>query len=341
MRRRTWAAVLATAALAAAPVATAAAGGVPTAHDLESDGWVVRGGDDLHAFLEMDLEDDYTSGVVVLVDDVVAEHTIVPVDGGFAGGITLPDDVRCGAGVVVEAEVRWSDGGKFIYGEDFRGEVHVLCPELTVTPDRLPAAPSGTPLVWEVTGFVPDSVVALRLGDLPVQVVETDQAGGARYSAPAPQVACGVVPARAIDRSEPEVRKERDIPTDLVVEALDRVRVDCPDRPQPEPPVVPAVVQVNPAVVNTGTTTRVTGQQFPPGAPVALSWLLPGGRTVPAGTATADAAGSIRVDLLVLAHSGTGTRQLLAGSAAAVATDQLLVVGGTTQPGRQGLVNRR
>lgn len=341
MRRRTWAAVVATAALAAAPVASAAAGGTPTVRELEADDWVVRGGDDLQAFLQLDLEDDYTSDVVVLVDDVVAEHTIVPVDGGFAGGIALPEDVRCGAGVVVEAEVRWTYEGKYLYSEDFRTEVHVLCPELSVTPDRLPATSPGTPLTWQVTGFVPDSVVALRFGDQPVQVVETDQAGEARYVAPAPQVACGVVPARAIDRSGPEERKEREIPTQLVVEALDRVRVDCPDRPQPEPAVVPAVVQVNPAVVNAGTTTRVTGQQFPPGSPVALTWVLPGGRTLPAGTATADAAGSVRVDLLVMANSGTGTRQLLAGSGAAVASDQLLVVGGTTQPGRQGLVNRR
>lgn len=340
MTRRTWGAVLATAALAALPVGAAAGVGVPDVEPIESDGWVVRG-TDLAVFLPLELDTGFTAVVTVLVDDVEAEHEVVPVDGGFAGDVALPDDVRCGPGALVEARVRWTYGGKFVDQQDYRSAVHVLCPELSVTPERLPAATPATPLVWEVTGFVPDSVVALRLGDQPVQVVETDQVGGARWTAQAPQVPCGVVPARAIDRSEPEVRKERGIPTDLVVEALDRVRVDCPDRPQPEPPVVPAVVQVNPAVVSTGTTTRVTGQQFPPGAPVALSWVLPGGRTVPAGTATADAAGSVRVDLLVMAGSGTGTRQLLAGSGTAAASDQVLVVGGTTQPGRQGLVNRR
>lgn len=345
MRRRTWAAVLATAVLAALPVGAAAGSdSLPDPGPLGvAPEWVVRGTDEVRIVLDVDASE--LEGADVVVEVEVGGRPAVPArvdEGGSVLRASLPleEDVACGR-VPLYAVARATDGEESWYLGDGLGELHVLCPALSVTPDRLPASAPGTPLVWEVTGFVPDSVVALRLGDQPVQVVETDKAGEARYTAPAPQLACGVVPARAIDRSEPEVRKEREIPADLVVEALDRVRVDCPDRPQPEPPVVPAVVQVNPAVVHTGTTTRVTGQQFPPGTPVSLSWLLPGGRTLPAGTTTADAAGSIRVDLLVLAHSGTGTRQLLAGSGAAVATDQLLVVGGTTQPGRQGLVNRR
>lgn len=336
-----WAAVLATAALAALPVGAAAGvGGPPPVLPITGDDWGVRGGAEVQVRLGFGYDQPETWQVEVRVDGVEAEHTLVPDPDGLVGGVSVPAGSRCGPDVPIDARVLllWGESG---YAQDFRGRLHVLCPELAVTPERLQAATPATPLVWEVTGFVPDSVVALRLGEQPVQVVETDEGGGGYFTAPPPEVACGVVPARAIDRSGPEERKEREIPTDLVVEALDRVRVDCPDRPQPEPAVVPAVVQVNPAVVSTGTTTRVTGQQFPPGAPVALSWVLPGGRTVPAGTATADAAGSVRVDLLVMTGSGTGTRQLLAGSGAAAASDQVLVVGGTTQPGRQGLVNRR
>jgi hypothetical protein len=85
----------------------------------------------------------------------------------------------------------------------------------------------------------------------------------------------------------------------------------------------------------------VSGQRFTPGADVALSWLLPGGRTLPAGTATADPSGSFTTSVLVLVNSGTGPRQLVAGAGPAAASDQALVVSGTTQPGRRGLVNRR
>ena len=43
----------------------------------------------------------------------------------------------------------------------------------------------------------------------------------------------------------------------------------------------------------------------------------------------------------MLANSPQGPRELVVGTASAAASDQALVVGGTTQPGRNGLVNRR
>lgn len=340
MSRRTWAAVLATAALATAPVGSAA-GTAPAPQEMTvRTPWVVQPAGAVEVRLGLDVDEPDRFDVDVTVDGVPADHGLRFVENGLEGEVRVPEGSSCGP-AELRATARWSyAGGKFVETEDYRGTTWVLCPRLSVTPDRVAAASPGTPLVWEATGFVPDSVVALRLGDQPVQVVETDKRGSVRYTAPSPQLPCGVVPARAADVLSPQARSEREIPADLVVEALDRIRVDCPDRPQPEP-APPALVQVSPAVVPVGTTTRVSGEQFPPGSAVALSWLLPGGRTLPAGAATADAAGSVRADVLVLVNSGTGPRQLLAGAGAAAASDQVLVVAGTTQPGRHGLVNRR
>lgn len=340
MTRRTWAATAVAAALAFGPVgaATGVAGPDPVEQMSVPSPWVVRGGDPVEVHLPLFLDEGFTHTVEVNLEDLELEHTVDAVDGGFTGAVSVPAEAPCGP-VLLEATVSWSYG-KDVTEKDYEGRVHVLCPRLQVTPDRLPTSPPGLPLVWEATGFVPDSVVALRLGDLPVRVVATDSEGAARFTAAPPELACRAVTARAADVLTPAERKQREVPADLVVEALDRVDVDCPDRPQPEPSV-PAVVQVNPVVVPAGTTTRVSGERFAPGAGVELSWVLPGGRTLPAGTATADPSGSFTTTVLVLVNSGTGARQLVAGAGPAAASDQALVVSGTTQPGRHGLVNRR
>ncbi len=103
---------------------------------------------------------------------------------------------------------------------------------------------------------------------------------------------------------------------------------------------MPAVLQLNPVVVAAGTTTRVTGASFPAGE-VTLAWVFADGTTVPAGTVTVPTSGVFVDDLLVLANSPQGPRELVAGTPTAAASDQALVVAGTTQPGRNGLVNRR
>jgi hypothetical protein len=72
-----------------------------------------------------------------------------------------------------------------------------------------------------------------------------------------------------------------------------------------------------------GQVVTVTGSNFPPGAPVALTWDVGGA----AASAVADATGSFSAVALVPAGVGGGTRHLLVASPpeAAAATAAVLV----------------
>jgi hypothetical protein len=110
---------------------------------------------------------------------------------------------------------------------------------------------------------------------------------------------------------------------------------------------------VLPGVVAVGTPTLATGRGFPPGAQVRLGWLLADGGVRPPGTAaTVGPDGGFSATVLVLPHDRLGPRRLVAsdggapagtGSAAgpAVTAADVLVVAGSSQPGRHGLVSRR
>ena len=104
---------------------------------------------------------------------------------------------------------------------------------------------------------------------------------------------------------------------------------------------MPAVLQLNPVVVAAGTTTRVTGASFPAGE-VTLAWVFADGTTVPAGTLTVpDERALRRPTCWCWRTPRRGRASSSRARATAAASDQALVVAGTTQPGRNGLVNRR
>ena len=86
---------------------------------------------------------------------------------------------------------------------------------------------------------------------------------------------------------------------------------------------------VDPGLGPTGAVARVTGSGFAPG-PVTLSWQPGNGGTA----ATADAAGTFQVYVLVLPKDIIGPRQLVATISGVIqATAPFLVVPGTVQPG--------
>jgi hypothetical protein len=182
-----------------------------------------------------------------------------------------------------------------------------------------------------VEGFDADAQVALRLGDRPVGVVTTDAEGALRTRRPAAGLPCGDVPVVA-----EQMAYDDEPPT-----ATSTLTVHCAR-------VAPATLTVDPGVVSRGGAVRALGAKFTPGTKVRLSWLLVGGRTSPqVAEVTVRADGTFATGVLVLTHDEQGTRDLVAvevvaaGPPPSAATDSVLVVGGSMQPGRRGLVSRR
>ncbi len=273
----------------------------------------------------------YGQVVTILLDgEVVADGVKVP-QGEFDRTIRLDPLPACGRH---EVEAR-GQGGKLEPPRDTAVFV-VTCPTLSIDPTVVDSNDLPRETVWQIEGFNPGTAVALRLGAEPVEVVKTDDDGVGRLRTPLGPLPCGTVTATAAEaRPAPPlsfVPPARSLPS-----ATTTFTVRCPT-PEPEP--VPAVLQLNPVVVATGTTTRVTGASFPAGE-ATVAWVFADGTTVPAGTVTVPASGGFVTDLLVLANSPQGPRELVVGTAVAAASAQALVVAGTTQPGRNGLVNRR
>ena len=102
-------------------------------------------------------------------------------------------------------------------------------------------------------------------------------------------------------------------------------------------PCVEPTMVIAPLSGPAGTTTLVTGTDFPPGATVTLTW----DRGLTAATpvqVTADQAGAFQVSIYLLPHDIPGPRVLTAGTPADPAafpgvTADYLVVEGTGQPG--------
>jgi hypothetical protein len=161
--------------------------------------------------------------------------------------------------------------------------------------------------------------------------VTTDAGGALRTKRSAAGLPCGDVPVVA-----EQVAYGGEPPT-----ATSTLTVECPS-------IEPATLTVDPGVVSRGGAVRAVGAKFTPGTKVRLSWLLTGGRAGPqVAEVTVRANGTFATSMLVLGHDEQGTRDLVAvevvaeGPPPSAATDSVLVVEGSMQPGRRGLVTRR
>lgn len=241
--------------------------------------------------------------------------------GDFSTTVTLPALPGCGTHDVVAMSPP---------ARTAAAPLTVTCPALTITPSTIPALSLPRPLTWTLTGFDPDAAVALRIADRPIGVVLTDSSGAVSTGIPADRLPCGPLRATA-----------RQVGPGAVPEASAPLLVTCG-----RPPGRLATLTVVPGIVASGTPTLATGNGFTPGRTVRLTWLLPDATVAPGvTTAVVGASGSFNVVCLVLMHSRLGPRELVAAETAGVdrraASAPVLVVPGSLQPGRHGLVTRR
>ncbi len=236
----------------------------------------------------------------------------------------------------------------------------VLCPSVTVTPEVVQNRAAVSEVVFNASGFIPGGQVELRLTGRKDEPADVGDDGTVSITVPTGDLDCADVTGTVVDTSPPEIRKELGVPDDLTIEATTQVTVLCSEptgstgptgttgpTTSVDPVVVPPTVVVSPVVVAEGRLTTAVGAGFAPRSAVRLVWLMDDGTSVPAGSVQADRAGSFTTQVLVLLASQVGPRDLLASVAGegetpgAAALVPVLVVDGTTQPGRRGWVNRR
>ena len=95
----------------------------------------------------------------------------------------------------------------------------------------------------------------------------------------------------------------------------------------------PMTLAIDPAVLEPGELTQVTGTGFTPGTPVILSWQLPDGSPLLGTMSVAvGTGGTIGGFFLVMPNDLPGPRQLVATQGAAKVTANVLVDAAPTQP---------
>ena len=111
-------------------------------------------------------------------------------------------------------------------------------------------------------------------------------------------------------------------------------RRSCCARPPLKVTACKQALAIDPAVLQPGELTHVTGTGFAPATPVTLTWQPPGGGTPLLGTLTVTAGsdGSIGTFFLVLPNDLVGARQLAATQGGAKLTANAIVDAGPMQP---------
>lgn len=283
---------------------------------------------------------DFDPGMPAIVE---LDGTPLPV-AAVAGGdstitveVALPTSTPCGSHVI---SVRQETGPAAT------APVEVTCPVLTVQPSTLHAGDGAQALPWQVHGFDPDAIIDLQLDGVSLGSLTVDSHGSGTLTVSPGRLPCGDVTATAVETTATQAK-----PT-----ASTTVQVDCAievgDLPPGAPPRTdlptqgpPASLVLSPAVVRDGEPVRAVGSAFTPGATVRLSWLLPDGSSAPGtGTAVVAADGTFTGSCLVFGHATLGTRELVAAEVrrgALAVSASVLIVAGSGQPGRHGLVTRR
>ncbi len=198
-----------------------------------------------------------------------------------------------------------------------RAQITVLCPQITLT--RSAIALASQPTTVQVTGsqFHASQPVTISLDGTDVGSTMTNQLGN--FSLP--------ITATGLDCAAHQVIAREQATTGgpaFLLSASASLQVTKCKR----------TLAIDPAVLEPGELTHVTGTGFTPGKLVILTWQLPDGGAPLLGTlsVTAGGAGSIGAFFLVLPSELLGARQLVATQGATKLTANALVDALPTQP---------
>ena len=238
---------------------------------------------------------------------------------GAAGTLDFTGSPSCGAHQVTLSQT--FDGQPI----SASAQITVLCPRITLTPSSIPLASQPATVTVTGTQFHADQPVSISLNGAVVGSVVTGEDGN--FSVP--------ITARGLDCAAHQVTAAEQPtaggPAFLFSASALLLVTGCTSS-----------LAVNPAVLEPGQVTRVTGTGFAPGVPVVLTWQLPGG-TPPLGTLTVtpDGGGNISGFFLVMPGDMLGPRRLVAAQPGDKLTAGALVQAGPVQPSPGGqLVDR-
>jgi hypothetical protein len=173
----------------------------------------------------------------------------------------------------------------------------VDCPQITLNPSSIPL--SSEPATVTVTGtqFHANQPVSISLNGNTVGSTVTGEGGSFSVPITARGLDCAAHQVTATEQATPGGG-----PAFLFSASASLQVTGCK-----------LALAIDPAVLEPGQVTKVTGTGFAPGVRVTLAWQQPGGAPLLGSqTVTADAGGSISGFVLVLPGDLTGARQLVA-----------------------------
>jgi hypothetical protein len=249
------------------------------------------------------------------------QYKVLLVDGmqvrsvGYHAPISIAPTTACGVHVV--RLVQPSQFGAV----DAQAGYTVLCPGVAVQPATIDKAAEPAPATVTGSGYDPNAPVTVSVGGQVVAGAVSDGVGDFSVPITLADLDCGPHPLTAVEPGYP------------AAQAGASVTVRCTHSGPAH-----SHLALNPDVVATGMTTRVTGSGFQPATQVTLVWHLADGTTEAVGGSPvlADSHGRIDFYTLVLPHGATGGRTMVATDASSSATAQAVVQGGTMQPSGGG-----
>jgi hypothetical protein len=196
------------------------------------------------------------------------------------------------------------------------GSFTVLCPQITLSPSSIPLSSQPATVLVTGTQFHSNQPVSISLGGATVGSTVTDEDGNFSVPVTAKGLDCAAHQVTAAEQATPGGPA-------FLFSASAALRVTgCK-----------LTLAMDPAVLELGQVTHVTGTGFAPGSPVVLTWQQPGGAPLLGReTVTAGADGSIGGFMLVLPGDLTGARQLVATQGSLKLTASALVEAGPMQP---------
>jgi hypothetical protein len=204
-------------------------------------------------------------------------------------------------------------------------QITVLCPQITLTPSSIPLASQPATVTVTGTQFHANQPVSISLNGAVVGSTVTGEDGN--FSVP--------ITARGLDCAAHQVTAAEQPaaggPAFLFSASALLLVTGCTRS-----------LSVDPAVLEPGQVTRVTGTGFAPGVPVVLTWQLPGGTPLLGTlTVTPGGGGNISGFFLVMPGDVLGQRQVVATQPGDKLTAGALVQAGPMEPSPGGqLVDR-
>jgi hypothetical protein len=229
---------------------------------------------------------------------------------GTGGTLDFTGSPSCGAHQVTLSQT--FDGQQI----SASAQITVLCPQITLTPSSISLASQPAAVTVTGTQFHANQPVSISLNGAVVGSTVTGEDGS--FSVP--------ITARGLDCAAHQVTAAEQPtaggPAFLFSASALLLVTGCTSS-----------LAVNPAVLEPGQVTRVTGTGFAPGVPVALTWQLPDGTPLLGTlTVTPGGGGNISGFFLVMPGDVLGQRQLVATQPGDRLTAGALVQAGPMQP---------